>query len=112
MGQFYMSQFEYIILFRKGKARKINNCGTSDILSIPNKKTKDDDGSNLHDTEKPVELMKILIENSSNENEIVLDPFLGIGSSALACVNNNRKFIGIELDEKYFNIAKKRIEEE
>ena len=56
--------------------------------------------------------MKILIENSSNENEIVLDPFLGIGASALACMNNNRKFIGIELDEKYFNIAKKRIEDE
>ena len=78
MGQCYMSQFEYILFFRKGKHKKINNCGTSDILSIPNKKLKDENGKNLHDTEKPVELAKILIENSSNEGEIVLDPFVGI----------------------------------
>ena len=71
MGQFYMSQFEYILFFRKGKAKKINNCGTSDILSIPNIKTKDEENKNLHDTEKPVELMKILIENSTTEGETV-----------------------------------------
>ena len=109
MGQFYMNQFEYIMFFRKGKAKKINNCGTSDILEVPNKKTKIN-GKNIHDTEKPIDLMKILIENSSKENEIVLDPFMGIGSTGVACVNTNRNFIGIELDEKYFNIAKERIE--
>ena len=109
MGQFYMNQFEYIMFFRKGKARKINNCGTSDVLNINNKKTKIN-GKNLHDTEKPVELMKILIENSSKENDVVLDPFMGIGSSGIACINTNRNFIGIELDEKYFEIAKNRIE--
>lgn len=72
MGQYYMSQFEYILFFRKGKGVKINNCGTSDILSIPNKKTKDENGKNLHDTEKPIELMQILVENSSKENDIKL----------------------------------------
>lgn len=111
MGQYYMSQFEYILFFRKGKGIKINNCGTSDILSVPNKKLKDTNGKNLHDTEKPVDLMKILIENSSAENELVLDPFMGIGSTGVACINTNRNFIGIELDEHYFNIAKQRIEE-
>ena len=111
MGQYYMSQFEYILFFRKGKGIKINNCGTSDILSVPNKKLKDTNGKNLHDTEKPVDLMKILIENSSAENELVLDPFMGIGSTGIACINTNRNFIGIELDEHYFNIAKQRIEE-
>ena len=110
MGQCYMSQFEYILFLRKGKHKKINNCGTSDILSIPNKKTKDENGKNLHDTEKPVNLMKILVENSSNENDLVLDPFMGIGSTGVACLNTNRRFIGIELDEKYFNIAKERLE--
>ena len=109
MGQCYMSQFEYILFLRKGKHKKINNCGTSDILSIPNKKTKDENGKNLHDTEKPVDLMKILVENSSNESDLVLDPFMGIGSTGLACLNTDRKFIGIELDEKYFNIAKERL---
>jgi site-specific DNA-methyltransferase (adenine-specific) len=110
MGQFYMSQFEYILFFRKGKGVKINNCGTSDILEVPNKKTKDKDGNNLHDTEKPIKLMEILIENSSKENDIVMDPFMGVGSTGIACVNTNRNFIGVELDENYFNIAKERIE--
>ena len=109
MGQFYMSQFEYILFFRKGKAKKINNCGTSDIISIPNKKTKDEKGNNLHDTEKPVELMKILIENSSNEQDIVLDPFVGIGATCIASQELNRRFVGCELDENYFNIAKNRL---
>ena len=94
----------------KGKGKKINKCGTSDILNVPNKKQKGEDGKNLHDTEKPVELMKILIENSSQEDEIVLDPFMGIGATGVGCIESNRKFIGVELDEKYFNIAKDRIE--
>ena len=110
MGQFYMSQFEYILFFRKGKGKKINKCGTSDILSVPNKKTKDKDGKNIHDTEKPVELMKILIENSSQENELVLDPFVGVGATAIDCKDLNREYIGIELDEKYYNIACNRID--
>ena len=109
MSQAYMSQFEYILFFRKGKFKKINNCGTSDIISIPNKKTKGKDGKNLHDTEKPVELMKILIENSSQERETVFDPFLGIGATAIASVESNRQIIGCEIDEYYFNIAKERI---
>ena len=111
MGQYYMSQYEYILFFRKGKGKKINNCGTSDILSIPNKKTKDKGGKNIHDTEKPIDLMEVFVVNSSQENELVLDPFMGVGSTGLACIKNNRNFIGIEIDENYFNIAKSRLEE-
>lgn len=110
MGQYYMSQFEYILFFRKGRGVKINHCGTSDILSIPNKKLKDKNNGNLHDTEKPVDLMEILILNSSNENDVVLDPFMGIGSTGIACAKNNRNFIGIEIDKKYYDISKERIE--
>lgn len=109
MGQAYMSQFEYILFFRKGKFKKINKCGTADILNIPNKKTKDENGKNIHDTEKPIELMKILIENSSQEGETVLDPFLGVGATAIASKELNRQYIGIELDENYYNIAINRI---
>lgn len=110
MGQAYMSQFEYILFFRKGKFKKINNCGTSDVLVFPNKKLKNEDGKNLHDTEKPVNLMKLLIENSTQEGDLVSDPFMGIGGSGVACVETNRNFLGIEIDEKYFQIAKERIE--
>lgn len=110
MGQFYMSQFEYILFFRKGFGKKINNCGTSDILSIPNNKTKAPDGSNYHDTEKPVELFKILIENSTQKGEVVMDPFMGIGGCGVACKQSGRSFIGCEIDKKYFDVAKNRIE--
>lgn len=110
MGQYYMSSFEYILFLRKGKAKRINNCGTSDILRVPNIKLKGEDGKNLHDTEKPVELMKIMIDNSSNEGDIVFDPFMGIGSTGVACLELNRRFIGVELDEQYFPIAKHRME--
>lgn len=108
MGQYYMSSFEYILFLRKGKAKRINNCGTADILRVPNIKLKGEDGKNLHDTEKPVELMKIMIDNSSNEGDIVFDPFMGIGSTGVACLELNRRFIGVELDEQYFPIAKYR----
>ena len=53
--------------------------------------------------------MKILIENSTNVGDVVLEPFMGIGATGVACVNTNRKFIGIELDEKYYDISCKRI---
>ena len=110
MGQYYMTQFEYVLFLRKGKAVRINNCGTSDILEVPNKKTKNEEGKNIHDTEKPVELMKILIENSSKEGDVVLEPFMGVGSTCIACKETNRKFIGVEIDEEYFDISKQRIE--
>ena len=108
-SRYYMNCFEYIILFRKGRDKPINKCGTPDILKIPIKKMKDSNGKNLHDTEKPVNLMKILVENSSNEEDTVLDPFMGIGATGIACKELNRNFIGIEIDENYFNIAKERI---
>ena len=64
----------------------------------------------LHPTEKPVELLEYLIKTYSNENDVILDNCMGSGSTGVACLNTNRRFIGIELDEKYFNIAKGRLE--
>jgi len=65
----------------------------------------------LHPTQKPVDLLEYLIKTYTNENEIVLDFTMGSGSCGVACINTNRKFIGIELDSNYFNIAKQRIED-
>lgn len=74
---------------------------------------KDSYGNNsFHPTQKPVELMRQLIEIYSNEGDVVLDAFMGSGSTGIACIQTDRKFIGIELDEEYFNISKNRIEEE
>ena len=112
MGQYYMGCKEHILFFRKGKGVKINKCGTKDVLDFPNKKLKREDGTNCHDTEKPIELMKTLIENSTKEGEIVLDPFVGIGATPLACMQSGRKFIGTELDteEGYWDILVNRLE--
>ncbi len=63
----------------------------------------------FHPTQKPIALMKYLIETYTNEENIVLDNCMGSGSTGVACKNLNRDFIGMELDEKYFNIATKRI---
>ena len=70
---------------------------------------KDNDG--YHPTQKPVALLEDLIQTYSNEGNTVLDFTMGSGSTGVACVNTNRRFIGIELDDGYFEIAKKRIEE-
>ena len=69
------------------------------------------DKNRLHPTQKPVELLEYLIKTYSNEGDTVLDNCMGSGSTGIACKNTNRNFIGIELDEKYFNIACNRLEE-
>ena len=66
----------------------------------------------IHPTQKPVALLEYLIKTYTNENDTVLDNCMGSGSTGVACKNLNRNFIGIELDDKYFEIAKERIESE
>lgn len=78
----------------------------SDILEfnvVPNRKEK------LHPTQKPVELLEYLIKTYTNEGELVLDNCMGSGSTAIACINTNRNFIGMELNEDYFNVARNRV---
>lgn len=64
---------------------------------------------NNHPTEKPVELMEILINNSSKEGDLVMDPFVGVCATALACQNLNRNFIGCEIDKKYYDTTMERL---
>ena len=71
---------------------------------------KDENNKTIHDTEKPIELTNVLIANSSNEGDLILDPFMGIGGAGVSAVGLNRNFIGFELDDGYFEIAKSRIE--
>jgi site-specific DNA-methyltransferase (adenine-specific) len=104
-NRYYLKNCEFIVMFRKGKAKNINNMGTKTIIEVNNIKK----GTKTHPTEKPVDLLKILIENSTNKNDLVLDCFMGSGSCAVASNETERDFIGIELDEEYFNVANKRI---
>ena len=93
------------MFFRSNGDRKLNVRRDSNI--IKNKKT----GNNLHPTEKPVDLIEFLIGKSSQENEIVFDPFIGSGTTARACLNLNRQFIGIEINEEYCKIAENRLKQ-
>jgi len=64
-----------------------------------------------HPTQKPIDLLNRIIKASTNKGDVVLDPFLGSGTTAVSCVLNNRKYIGIEKEKEYFEFAKKRIED-
>lgn len=106
----YLTDTEYLLYFRKGKGKCFPNnyedAKTYYIAPI-NHKDKKDYG---HPTIKPLDITEKIIRNSSQSGQIVLDCFMGSGTTAVACYNLNRKFIGIELDEGYFNIAKDRVE--
>ena len=103
-NRWYMNSCELILMVRKGKAKPIADKGTPNILRIPNVRGK------VHPTEKPVELMEVLIKNSSQEGDTVLDPFMGCGSTIIAAEKLNRNGIGIEIDPKYYEIAEKRLQ--
>jgi site-specific DNA-methyltransferase (adenine-specific) len=80
-------------------------------ISIISIAKEHENGKFYHPTQKPVALLEYLIKTYTNEGETVLDNTMGSGSTGVACVNTNRKFIGIELDEKYYDISCKRINE-
>lgn len=94
----------------KGKPKEYIDNGwryPCDILYFNREKQ----GSTVHPTQKPIKLLEYLIKTYTNENDLVLDNCMGSGSTGVACLNTNRNFIGMELDESYFNIAKDRIKE-
>lgn len=105
-NKWYMNQCEFILMLRKGKAKNIRYMGTSTLLNIQNII-----GKKVHPTEKPPALLEILIRNSTECGGVVCDPFMGSGSTCVACVNTGRRFLGMELDSEYFEIAGKRINE-
>lgn len=104
---YFFKSCEYILMFRKGNYKKFNRYGCKNVFNVKLPKGK----NKTHPTEKPVNMIMEIIQCTTNTNNMVLDLFMGTGSTGVACVNTNRNFIGIELDKHYFNIAKQRIEE-
>ena len=100
----YLSGVENAIWFKKRGGTFNAHCKNT-VFKYPIGRSK------LHPTEKNHLLLQELILDNSNENDLILDPCMGSGSTGVACINTNRNFIGMELDENYFNIAKERIEE-
>lgn len=103
----YCNPNNHINLEKKKKKYDPDFVQPSDVLEfnvVPNRNGK------MHPTQKPVELLEYLIKTYTNEGNLVLDNCMGSGSTGVAAINTNRKYIGFELDEKYFQIAKERIE--
>ena len=101
----YAPKHEFILFGHKGRTllREKRIPDIIDCSKVLSKKL-------THPTEKPQELLEIFIKQSSDEGSIIFDGFMGTGSCGIAAKKLNRKFVGIELDEKYFNIAKDRLE--
>jgi len=87
---------------KKEYVKEFNGC-PRDVLEIPSQ------GKTVHPTQKPVALMEYLIKTYTNEGDLVLDNCMGSGTTGIACANTDRRFIGIEKDPNYFDIAKERI---
>jgi len=103
MGSWWRNNHEWICAFTKGKPRPLPHCSFYNTW----KGTKPQGGE--HPSEKPLALINYLVETVP-EGGTILDPFMGSGTSGAACAESGRKFIGIEINEKYFDIACKRIE--
>ena len=102
----YAPKHEFILFGHKGRTL-LREKRIADVIDCP----KISSNKLTHPTEKPQDLLEIFIKQSSDEGSIIFDGFMGTGSCGIAAKKLNRNFIGIELDEKYFNIAKQRIEE-
>lgn len=87
---------------------KFNKTDVSDDVWLTPKSEKDRLG---HPTQKPIKLMRRMVLGSTNMGDIVLDPFMGSGTTGIACKETGREFIGFEIDDRYFKIAEKRISE-
>ena len=103
-NRWYMKNGEYVLLCYKGKAKAIKNCGSKTFHTFDNIH-----GQKLHETEKPIDLLQMYIENSTNEGDWVCDPFGGSGATLISSLASNRKCFSIEIDEKYIDIAKERV---
>jgi len=106
-GYTYRTVYEFIFMLWKGKKRRLNDLSIQDILRFK----KPWGNERIFPTQKPVELFDLLIEQSTQQGETVLDAFLGSGTAGISCVRTGRNFIGIEIDPDNYEIAKRRIKE-
>ena len=103
----HLSDLEYIVMIREKGAYFSKHKQIDDFRKFYITSCK----KGLHPAEKPVELLERFIRVSSKESDVILDPFMGSGATGIACMNTNRRFIGVEVTEQYFDIASKRLEE-
>jgi len=97
---------------QKGEIHVKNETGKRYPRSVQYFKTAESEGKVYHPTQKPISLMEWLVKTYSNEGDMVLDNTIGGGTTAIACIRTNRKYIGIDVSEEYINITNQRINEE
>ena len=107
-GNKYLSDKEYCLFFREKGVKILGQYETKRTIYISSSNREDKELFE-HPTIKPLEIIKNLIINSSKENEVVLDPFLGSGTTAVACKELERNFIGFEINKEYYEIAIDRL---
>lgn len=103
-NRWYMKNCEFVVYAWRGRARRINNAGAKQLICAPQNDHSE------HPTEKPVGLMAHYIGNSTQPGQIVFDPFMGSGTTGVAALQLGRRFIGCEIDERWFDVACKRLE--
>ena len=106
----YLTDTEYLLFFRKGKGKCFPKCYNDAKTYYIAPINQRDKKLYEHPTIKPLDIIERIIRNSSKENDVVLDPFMGSGTTGVACKYLGRNFIGVELNNKYFDIAKNRID--
>ena len=106
MGEFWRSSHEFILFLTKQKPDKLKHGGCFNVLRFPSIKNKN------HPAEKPVKLIVELLKASSSEDQTILDPFMGSGTTLRAAKDLRRKAVGIEIEEKYCEIAVQRLRQE
>lgn len=106
----YISDTEYCVYARSKGVRLFGRSNTKHKYWITNT-NKADKRKYQHPTIKPLHIIENLVFNSSKEGEVILDPYMGTGTTGVACRNLNREFIGIEINEQWFNIAQQRLNE-
>lgn len=106
----YLSDTEYILYFRQGGVPMYGSYETKKKYYVT-PTNKEDKQKYKHPTIKPINIIENLIVNSSKENDIILDCFMGSGTTPVACVNTHRHYIGYEIDDNYFDIACQRLDE-
>ena len=110
IAKIYTPNVEYVLWFIKGNPYTFNRKGAQqNIIYTPiltgNERTE-------HPSQKPLKVLRLLVRNHSNEGDIVLDPFMGSGTTALACKHLNRQYIGFEISDKYCRIAEDRLKQQ
>lgn len=110
-NRYYMADCEFALFLKKGRARTISNPGDKQSLGCPqhdvSAEFNDIDGT-AHPTEKPVALIQRWVENSTDVGDLVIDPFMGSGSTVVAAMRSGRRVIGVEKDPKWFAVAEAR----